>query len=409
MNSGTSISQRQFLSPQAPTQALIQSQGRSTASQLVTPLLRTPPQSDPNTEERNRRSLASALRERQRLEQQMLQRPVELEDFCVIDKSDLRRGDIVLTYEAEPSSLSHKQIQATQRHADLNNIDNNRGMAEIIHAGIILRDDVVKAEKNFRRLGPQDHPYLSERGGIGTTFALRAIGSAVPNGTGLVYRSINSTIAKNLVSDLRAKEGVQYSKMEYGTSLRRADFPLPDNLAERNSVSHILAVELDRHQTMWANEIKLDEVSDDKEIAYAQTDVDDVAAGRRKRGPGATCSTFIVKGLQAAVGKTLIDKMEPENPTVWQSRNNADLIAKAHTVYREQFPTGLRIDAKRISPKSLQHLLETLEQDRSKMFERVGRLQVKKMAYPERRFDELTGEEISRNTGACCFPWAKTS
>ena len=407
MNIGNEIRQPTFSTPPISTAEPAQRQSRSTGSQTMNSPTTPPVHSAADVEEQPGRNAASAVRERERFQQR--RRPVTLSDFHAIKKSDLRRGDVLITHEAIPTSDSHERIQTTQRHLDLNAIENNCGMAEIIHAGIIMRNDVVQAEKNFRHLESGDHPYLSERGGKGTTFTFKAIGSAVPQGTGLVYRATDPIIAKNLADDAQAKEGIPYSKMEYGTSLRREDFVLPDGLAERNTISHILAVDLDKHQTPWANRITVDDVSDERERFYAESDRLDAENGRRMFGRGATCSTFIVKGVQAAVGKMLIDRMGPENSRLWESQNRDRLKSQARTVYHEALPADLRIDAKRISPKSLQHLLETLELDGTKMFNRVGALQVKKMAYPERRFKEETGEEIEPVDNACCFPCLKIS
>ena len=267
-------------------------------------------------------------------------------------------------------------------------------MSEIVHAGIILRDDVENAEHNFQVLGPKDHPYLSERGGIGTTNALRAIGSAVPAGTNLIYRATDETIRHILVEDAKIKEGVPYSSMELGASLKGSTFALPDGLAERNTVSHILAVGLDKEETAWANTVTVDHCSDESERTYAFLDNDVELTGGRKKGPGATCSTFIVKGIQAAYGAAMIATTDHDELIQGHSRNHLSEDEKAREVYHDKFPDALRIDAKRNAPKTLQHLLETLEMNGEKMFERVGMLLVDEMAYPERKFDANTGEEI---------------
>ena len=316
--------------------------------------------------------------------------------FRDITKRDLLRGDILLMYESEPSSDNHTMIQESQRRADLNNVDDNCGMAEIVHAGIILRDDVEEAESNFRELGPKDHSYMSERGGIGTTNALRAIGSAVPAGTSLVYRIKNKSVRHIFVEDAKAKEGVAYSSMELGTSLKGSDFDLPDGLINRNIISHILAVYRDKDRAEWANRITVDAHSDDSELRYAIADEKAEAEGRRKKGPGAACSTFIVKGLQAAYGAVVIAKADAAVRSTGHSRASLSAYEKARRAV-SRFPHGLNIDAKRNAPKTLQHLLETVEINGEKMFERVGKIAVSEMAYPERQFDAVTGAEIHQN------------
>ena len=351
-------------------------------------------------------SLMPAPSVEQRLRQQNADKAVPLcppsvisiDEFPLIQKKDLRRGHILLTYEAQPTSENHGRIQHSQRAPDLNAIKNNCGSPEIVHAGIILRDDVLAAEANPESLGPQDHPYLSERGGVGTTNALRALGTAVPNGEFFVYQARDEQIRKNMAADAKAKLGVPYSHMELGTSLKDSSFQLPEGIAERNTVSHIVNAFRNKTETTWANEITVDEFSDESERRYAARDAIAVAEQKFKTGPGASCSTFLVKNMQAAVGAICIAKAGSDGGSTASLRTQS-IEEKARAVYHSQFPVNLRIDAKRISPKSLQHLFETvLDNDGQKIFERVGRLKISEMAYAERRFDPVTREEKFDNT-----------
>lgn len=396
MNPVIDTSRRVGGPPATPPVIVRQPSRRDSSSQTTTPISTSPLRSAPHSEERTRRALNKAFHSAFR---QMRVDALSLVDFRDISKNDLRRGDILLTHEAVPSSHNHEKIQASQRQPDLNNIDNNCGMAEIVHAGIILRDDVVAAEQNPVELGPTDHPYLSERGGVGTTNALRAIGSAVPAGMHLVYRATDPMITDILVDDTKAKEGVPYSSMELGSSLKGAEFVLPPGLAERNTINHILAVGRDRHETQWANEVCEDEFSDLSELAYAEADRVADIEGTRRKGPGASCSTFIVKGIQAAFGAATIARTDHDLELRHQSRSHMEPEEKARVAYYDDFPETLRIDAKRNAPKTLMHLLETVEVNGNKLFERAGKLSVDQMAYPERTFNPLTGDEIIVNAG----------
>lgn len=392
MNPSIESNPRTRVPPAIPPLSVTTAGIRETGSQTATPGTISPLRAGHSSEERIRRDLLRAFRQEHGVTPSPVA-PLSLADFRTITKSDLRRGDILLAYENEPTSENHRRLQVSQTRTDLNNIAYNRGMAEIVHAGVILRDDVEEAEQNHEQLGPHDHPYLSERGGIGTTHALRAIGSAVPSGTSLVYRATDPTFNDNMVNDLKEKIGVRYSSMELGASVKGADFFLPEGLAERNASRHILAVDQDKDHTEWANRLVIDDFSDTSELAYARTDSDAEINGERIKGPGATCSTFISKGIQAALGKKIIDEANPPNSRLWDARDNPELEEKAREAYRE-FPLDLQIDAKRVAPKTLQHLLEKTKMGGQKMFQRFGKLTVDKMAYPERRFDAQTGTEL---------------